>query len=374
MIQPSLLYLASFFLALPINFGLCDREVFAHHMIGLTYGYTIQDFANDVNAASAAGIDGFALNIDGNFKLFISFDYAANWKGWTPEEAIAIIHSYSSSPAQFRPAAAGDWAQIKQQTDAFFVPDYSSRGPSGAAALPNVDGLFPRDAWPDYKADVPTSDQDYKAALGNRPFMMPVSPWFYTNVPKYGKNWLWHTTNLWPLRWQQYEGDIPTGALWYVQNIPHNAWLNDLPYYIRKYKDNGAEPPAGSYTPHVTFWYRLNPNRGCSDDGTTCNSQMNGQPTFPPQECTGDAVSFSIFAPTVSIVQVSVGGVSIGSSSSTGLGVFSGSFTLKGKVGPVTISASLRDGTKLGPVTGPAITTACFDGGRTNWNVWVGGT
>lgn len=35
--------------------------------------------------------------------------------------------------------------------------------------------------------------------------MMAASPWFYTNLPEYNKNWMWpdHTMSLWPDRWTQ---------------------------------------------------------------------------------------------------------------------------------------------------------------------------
>jgi hypothetical protein len=35
------------------------------------------------------------------------------------------------------------------------------------------------------------------------PYMMPVSPWFYTNLPGYGKNWLWRGDDLWYDRWEE---------------------------------------------------------------------------------------------------------------------------------------------------------------------------
>jgi hypothetical protein len=36
------------------------------------------------------------------------------------------------------------------------------------------------------------------------PYMMPVSPWFYTNLPGFGgKNWLWRGDDLWYDRWSQ---------------------------------------------------------------------------------------------------------------------------------------------------------------------------
>lgn len=33
--------------------------------------------------------------------------------------------------------------------------------------------------------------------------MMPISPWFYTKLPKYGKNWTWRGDDMWHNRWQQ---------------------------------------------------------------------------------------------------------------------------------------------------------------------------
>ena len=39
------------------------KLVFAHHLVGNTYTYTQQDWLDDINAAHAADIDAFALNI-----------------------------------------------------------------------------------------------------------------------------------------------------------------------------------------------------------------------------------------------------------------------------------------------------------------------
>ena len=33
--------------------------------------------------------------------------------------------------------------------------------------------------------------------------MMAVSPWFYTNLPQWNKNWLWKGDSLWYTRWEQ---------------------------------------------------------------------------------------------------------------------------------------------------------------------------
>ena len=39
------------------------KAVFAHHMVGFTAPYTSADWLQDINAAHAAGIDAFALNV-----------------------------------------------------------------------------------------------------------------------------------------------------------------------------------------------------------------------------------------------------------------------------------------------------------------------
>jgi hypothetical protein len=33
--------------------------------------------------------------------------------------------------------------------------------------------------------------------------MMPISPWFYTDLPGFDKNWLWRGDDLWFDRWEQ---------------------------------------------------------------------------------------------------------------------------------------------------------------------------
>jgi hypothetical protein len=73
------------------------KAVFAHVIVGKSGMYTETDWYNDIKAAAAALIDGFALNIGNddftdiqlsnaysatekfgnNFKLFLSFDYGA---------------------------------------------------------------------------------------------------------------------------------------------------------------------------------------------------------------------------------------------------------------------------------------------------------
>jgi len=167
-----------------------------------------------------------------------------------------------------------------------------------------------------------------------------------------------------------YENALPTGSEWYVSPVSHGAWLHDLPYYIYQYKTGGAAPSKDIYTPHITFWYRLNPATASGRGGTVCN-QAPWQTTMPPQNCVADAIFFTVFTDSKATVSVSIGGVDQGSQVAPSAGVFHGSLPFNGQTGGVTISATMEDGSTLGPVSGPSITTVCHPNG-VNWNAWVG--
>ncbi|OAL33162.1 hypothetical protein AYO20_07644 [Fonsecaea nubica] len=410
------------------------QSVFAHVIVGNTYSYTQANWASDIATAAAAGIDGFALNVGyldtinpfgfvqaqldnayqaadaAGFQMFLSFDYLAQG-AWDQNAVIRTVNGYSSHASQFKwegkPLVstfegadhAGDWAYIKAQTNCFFVPDFSSQGAEGAAGKPNVDGLLSWNAWPNGANDM-TDDDDkaYVTALDGRPYMMPVSPWFYTNLPLWSKNWLWRGDDLWHHRWSQVlniqpalveiltwndwgeshyigpmppsDSAIPTGAGPYVQNNPHDAWLKDLPHYIAAYK-NKSRPDDS----HVTFWYRLNPGSGSAcGAGTTCNTPTQGQVALNPQECDIDAVFFTAFVPDTALatVNVTIGGLTQTVSATTP-GIFHSSVPFNDMTGDVTVAVTASNGTEIGPVNGAPISAACA-GADVNWNAWVGGS
>ena len=64
------------------------------------------------------------------------------------------------------------------------------------------------------------TDASYVQFLGNNQsrYMMPVSPWFYTNLPQYDKNWMWKSEDTWYDRWIQ----VLTVQPEYVQIISWN--------------------------------------------------------------------------------------------------------------------------------------------------------
>jgi len=123
------------------------------------------------------------------------------------------------------------------------MPNWSSIGAMEAVKRTSgiADGLFSWAAWPwgntDGNTYVDASYEDYLLRAGGKAYMMPVSPWFYTNMPGFDKNWLWRGKSyfflyalydadnligddLWRDRWEQ--------VLWvkpdYVQIISWNDY------------------------------------------------------------------------------------------------------------------------------------------------------
>ena len=185
--------------------------------------------------AKDAGIDGFALNIAadsytstvldtaytaagtaGGFKMFLSFDYAAN-PAFDVNTVANYIMKYKDNPAQFQyngqplvstfegPGKSGDWPAIKAAVGGcFFVPDWTSAKGTGSSAFTNADGALSWDVWPNGPEPIDLSiDTEWKQLLNGKTYMMGISPWFYTNLPAYSKNWLWRGDDLWHDRWQQ---------------------------------------------------------------------------------------------------------------------------------------------------------------------------
>lgn len=179
-------------------------------------------WANDIDAAQTAHIDAFALNLatkdpwqkvipaafaaaeSKGFHLFFSFDYAASDKGYWPKQQVTqLINQYKGSSAYFHhggpfvstfegPDYADEWTDIKTDTGCFFIPDWSSKGAKAALEPGTADGLFSWAAWPWGNEDMNTYvDASYYQYLNGSPYMMPASPWFYTNLPGYKKNWMW---------------------------------------------------------------------------------------------------------------------------------------------------------------------------------------
>ncbi|OCF33259.1 hypothetical protein I316_05000 [Kwoniella heveanensis BCC8398] len=223
------------------------HSVWAHHMVGNTYPYGQADWSKDISVASAAGIDGFALNIgqeswqvdrskdaysaagSSGFKLFLSLDMTSLQCSSSSDgdNLVSIVKQFASLPAQAQHEgkvlvstfAGSDcsfggstWQEafFDKLTNAgvniFFVPSVFS-DPSTFASNTWMDGeLNWNSGWPMGGSDLDTSsDEKYIAALGDKEYMAAVSPFFFTHFPVSGwnKNWIYRSDNwLYATRWE----------------------------------------------------------------------------------------------------------------------------------------------------------------------------
>ncbi|EEH09577.1 glycosyl hydrolase [Histoplasma capsulatum G186AR] len=408
------------------------KYVFAHFMVGCAAAMTQEDWMADIKLAKQANIDAFALNIGrqdsytdavlfrayeaaaavGDFGLFISFDYLSGGP-WPMDVVIQTINKYSGHRSQFKyhnqPLVStfegtdniNDWYAIKSATGCFLVPDWSSLGLEGLPGVMNViDGFFSWDAWP-VGAQSKSSDNDnkYMSMLGQKPYMMPVSPWFYTNLAQWGKNWLWRGDDLWHERWMEvialqpamaeiiswndygesnYIGPIrqpgiPPGAEWYVLENPHDGWRHLLPAYIDLFKSNNASNPLvdhPSLSDTFSYWYRRNPGKSGSADGTTGNNPAFGQQPLDPAVVSEDKVFITAFVSAPSEIAVKIGQSRTTSLQASFAGINHMNVPFGGNTGPVNIKI-MRDGVQIADTTGPEITNDCFEG-KVMWNAFVG--
>ncbi|KAI8308105.1 Mutanase [Colletotrichum sp. SAR11_240] len=402
-------------------------------MVGNTEHYGDADFSREISLAQQAHIDAFALNFAYGektndlslpvifnvanrlgFKLFFSFDYAGNGS-WPQSDVIQLIERYASEPSYFRhegtkplvstfegPKAADDWNLIKERTGCFFMPSWSSLGAKKALRPGVADGLFSWAGWPEGANSMDTViDQSYREFLDGKPYMMPVSPWFYTNLPGYNKNWLWRGDNLWYERWvtvfdlqpeyvqiiswndfgeSHYIGplndkayvafDVGRAPFNYVKNMPHDGWRLFLPYLIDMYKSDIATITEEG----VVGWYRRTPGSACAAGGTVGNTAAQLQLEMPASMLAQDMVFVSVLLTKNALLTVTIGGKLSTASWSVippdGIGLYHAAVPFNGRTGDVNIRL-LRDGNAALEFTGASITGSCPEGIQ-NWNAWVG--
>ncbi|KAB8074198.1 glycoside hydrolase [Aspergillus leporis] len=410
------------------------KAVFAHFMVGNTETYSDKDWKKDISLAKDAHIDAFAMNMarsdvlsesiskafrtaqDLNFKLFFSFDYAGNGS-WAMKETIDLMNQYKDHPAYyhydskpfmstFEGTTSRDWPEIKDRTGSFFIPDWSSIGPVKAANESSVDGLFSWAAWPNGPTRMNTSaDEAYTHALDGRPYMMPVSPWFYTNMPGFSKNWVWRGDNLWYDRWQQvisFQPEFVQIISWndygeshyigplhddgyeafkrgkspfnYALGMPHDGWRTFLPYVIDQYKNPNTTIAVEKE--NVVSWYRLHPGSACATGGTTGNAESQGQIEYKPSEIVEDRIFYSALLNSTADITVTIGGdktiAKWENVPKDGKGLYHGSVPFS-KTGEVKVTISRGD-KEVASIDGEPITSECNseEKGLQNYNAWVG--
>ncbi|KAI9894829.1 MAG: hypothetical protein M1814_000049 [Vezdaea aestivalis] len=402
------------------------KTVCAHYMVGITSSYSLGDWRDDVSKAKAAGIDAFALNMGpsdswntaqlqnaitaaeaNDFKLFVSFDFAAG--AWSADTMLPIIRKLQASSAQFRvdgkpmvstfegPGYASTIQAVRSQISMFFLPDWTSLGPDQFSTRNSqVDGAFNWNAWP-LGATNKNTDEDkaWQRAIGSKPYMMGVSPWFYTNLPQYNKNWVWRGDDLWHDRWMQaialqpafvqiitwndygeshYIGPIRpsgivSGAQKYINDMPHERFLDSLPYYIAAYKNGGQFPAVG--TEAITFWYRLSPAAACSTDGTSGNAPW--QPQTDVRNVVQDKIFITVLLKSAAQVTVQIGTNAKTTQTFNTGGLQHFSIPFNGQTGNQVVIAIVRGGTTAVTALGKGISTTCLNG-KSNFNVWTGGS
>ncbi|KAJ5083849.1 CAZyme family GH71 [Penicillium alfredii] len=255
-------------------------------------------------------------------KVFISFDF--NW--WNTGQASAIgqkIAQYASKPAQllvdnkiFVSSFAGDGLNVAAMRAAvgrpiFFAPNFH---PSYSTDLSPVDGLLNWMAWPNnannkaptpgHNVSVVEGDQEYVRALGGKAYIAPVSPWFFTHFGSevsYSKNWVFPSDLLWYDRWKEVLGLKPRfieivtwndygeshyigplnsphtddGASKWVNDMPHNGWLDISKPFISAFKAGATSPNDYITSDQLIYWYRPAPRNTNCDATDTCMVQAN---------------------------------------------------------------------------------------------------
>ncbi|KAF9889444.1 hypothetical protein FE257_007346 [Aspergillus nanangensis] len=411
------------------------KGVFAHFMLGNTNNYTQDEWRADMVAAQKAKIDAFAINTgyglngtndlldaaftvakDLDFKLFLSFDYSGDGH-WPADQVLDVLKKFTPHAAWYKGSdnkplvstfegaqAGGDWGKIKEKVECTFIPDWSSLHPDIAMGRGPVDGLMSWEAWPNGTSEMTTDkDMEYMKVLNGKPYIMPVSPWFYTNMVRYHKNWVWQGDDLWYKRWEQvlevdpeyveiiswndfgeshYVGPIHDDSLgvfyWsgapfdYAKDMPHDGWREFLPYIIDLWKNGGKD--AEIETEGLVSWYRINPAASCNSGKTTGNTEMQNQDTVSPEDVLKDQIFYSALLDVPADVMVSIDGknrtATWGDKPDGGKGIYHGNIPIDGGMGEVVITLS-RDDEVMAQIKGHPITDDCVMN-MTNWNPWVG--
>jgi len=310
------------------------KQVFAHYMIGNSYATTQDMFKIDLVHAVGMGVDGFALNLGPedwmwdrvdklyaaarefpNFKLFFSFDMH---RMGDPGQIVEWIRRYSGAPNTYKyngrvfvstfagesqPFGTGNpndgWEQkVKAPLrgmgiEIFFVPAWTAMGPDNFFEKNwAVDGAFSWNSWPSGGSPMTTAEDDIYmngARSKNKVYMAPLSPWFYTHLPQWNKNFLYKSEFLLVDRWEQmlrikpamieivtwndwgessYLGPIqgakPENSDVYVDGYDHQAFRELSIPYIEAYRNGQDQPNINK--DKLFFWYRPHSkNAGCGD-------------------------------------------------------------------------------------------------------------
>ncbi|KAJ7863085.1 glycoside hydrolase [Mycena olivaceomarginata] len=202
-----------------------EKLVVAHFMVGNTFPYTLQDWTDDINLATASGLSGFALNVGGvlgdfqdtqtanafqaaeaigpDFKLFFSLDMSAlacatvddgaalrtrvtnfiSRPNYLQRNGKAFVSTFAGEQCTFGQGSVGDgWkTQFAQHPDLQgkmeFVPAFFI---DPATFSPQFSGVMDGDF--NFNSGWPLESLATLAAGGAKlTYMAAVSPWFFTH-------------------------------------------------------------------------------------------------------------------------------------------------------------------------------------------------
>lgn len=216
--------------------------------------------------------------------------------------------------------------------------------------------------------------------------MAPVSPWFYTNMPGFNKNWLWQGGTFWYERRNQLATLTQVGKhAWpgktyrnspfnYVQGHPHDGWRHMLPYMITMWKTGTAVVTEEV----LTAWYRFTPAATCATGGTIGNNPDQRQIPKIPFVVSPDRIYFSVLLSGLANAFVTFNGQRSQAkwdmvpdySATNYVGVYYGSYDTEGASGSVKIELVDSSGKIIATINGKS---SCA-GGVMNWNARAGST
>ncbi|KAG9242271.1 putative alpha-1,3-glucanase/mutanase [Calycina marina] len=299
-----------------------SKLVFAHFIVGIVWDRTgPSDWDADMQRAKAYGIDAFALDIgtesnidqllgdayasaaNNGMKLFISFDFGAGWSTGSASAVGAKIAQYASESAQllvngkpFASSFAGGGVDVSAVRSAAGIPIYFAPNFYPGQDFSQIDSALSWGAWDSNganKAPVPggttvtieDNDNAYVSSLAGKPYVAPISPWFFTHYGaevSYPKNWVFPSDLLWYSRWESilslqpqfleiitwndygeshYIGPLSSkhgddGASKWVNDMPHDGWLDMAKPFIAAYKAGASSPNAYIANDQLVYWYR----------------------------------------------------------------------------------------------------------------------
>ncbi|KAH8901773.1 glycoside hydrolase [Thozetella sp. PMI_491] len=440
-----------------------DKLVFAHFMIGIVGDRTdTSAYVADMQRAREAGIDAFALNCGTDsytgaqldlayqaaaeigFSVFISFDFS--W--WKINDTALLgeyIANYAARPAQLfvdgkayvssyngngmnvsalrEDTAAAAQANGAAGLEVYFAPNFyppalpwiSNNGNTWVNTSDGLDAALNWYAWPNngnnkaptpgHNVTVEYGDQVYLEWLEGKPYLAPVSPWFFTHYGpevSYSKNFAFPSDTLMFDRlsdmlelqpqffelvtWNDFgeshylapldsqHGD--DGNSKWTLGLPHEGWLDMAKPFIAAYKAGASKEQIVDHIEEeqIVYWYRPNPTATNCDltDTTAGRSADNSSGNY----FEGRPNGYESFADEVFVVSLlkEAGTLSVSSGNSTQtFSAPAGAQIFRVPMGLGTQSFSLsRDGQSVFAASSDRDITDKCQCGNYNFNAYVG--